>query len=126
MQMAASVVANEFVGHGTGEKSKARPFKGERVGHPERRNQFLGVDVLEWYHPTRGVRQLKNYQRVGHPPFHSFLLLSSVSRCVLCKDKVARSLRVAGGAGFEQRLVARFAVIVEVSEPPSASGGVLF
>ncbi len=32
MQMAASIVANEFVKHGAQEKSKPRPFKPERVG----------------------------------------------------------------------------------------------
>ena len=52
MEMAVPVVANEFVGHGAQEKSKPRPFKPERVGHPEQRNQSLGVDVLKWYHPT--------------------------------------------------------------------------
>jgi hypothetical protein len=67
MQMAAPVVANEFVSHGE-EKSKPRPFKPERVGHPERLNQFLRVDVLEWYHPTVGARQQKKNERVGHPP----------------------------------------------------------
>jgi hypothetical protein len=53
-------VANEFVGHGRKEKSKPRPFKSERVGHPEKLNQFLGVDVLEWYYPTVRIRQVKN------------------------------------------------------------------
>ena len=48
--MAVPVVANEFVGHGAQEKSKPRPFKPERVGHAEQRNQSLGVDVLKWYH----------------------------------------------------------------------------
>ncbi len=38
VQMAASVVANEFVSHGRKEKSKPRPFKTERVGHPEKLN----------------------------------------------------------------------------------------
>jgi hypothetical protein len=32
-KIAASEVANEFVGHGTQVKSKSRPFKTERVGH---------------------------------------------------------------------------------------------
>ena len=71
MQMAARVETNEFVSHGTKEKSKPRPFKLERVGHPEtlipeRQDQFLGVDVLEWYHPIVSVRQQKKYERVGH------------------------------------------------------------
>ncbi len=35
MQMAAPVVANEFVGHGNSEKSKPRPSKSERIGDPE-------------------------------------------------------------------------------------------
>ena len=50
----------------------------------------------------------------------------SVSGCVLGEDEVARSFRVAGGAGFEQRLVARFTVFAEVSEAPSTRCGVLF
>jgi hypothetical protein len=52
MQMAASIVANEFIGHGTGQESKPRRFKTERVGHPKQLNQFLTVDVLELYNPT--------------------------------------------------------------------------
>jgi hypothetical protein len=67
MQMAASIVANEFVGHGTEEKSKPRPFKLERVGHPEKPNQSLGVDVLEWYPLNVIRRQEGNWGRVGHP-----------------------------------------------------------
>jgi hypothetical protein len=47
MEMAVSVVANELVGHGRQEKSKPRPSKPERVGHPEKQNQFLSVDVLK-------------------------------------------------------------------------------
>jgi hypothetical protein len=62
-------LSNEFVSRGTQEKSKPRPFKAERVGHPERLNQFLGVDVLEWCHPTVRVCQFKTRERVGHPPF---------------------------------------------------------
>jgi hypothetical protein len=68
MQMSATVVPDEFVGHGTKEKSKPRPFKPERVGHPEKLNQSPGVDVLEWYHPRVGARQHKKRERVGHPP----------------------------------------------------------
>ena len=68
MQMAASMLANEFVGHGAHEKSKPRPFKPERVGHPERLNEFLSVDVLEWYHPIATTRQQKKCEKVDHPP----------------------------------------------------------
>ena len=64
MEMAASVVANEFVGHGT---STPRPFKTERVGHPEKLNRFLSVDVLEWYHPTVDCGQ-EEKKRKGAPP----------------------------------------------------------
>jgi hypothetical protein len=35
MKMTAAVVANEIVSHGKKEKSKARPSKSGRVGHPE-------------------------------------------------------------------------------------------
>jgi hypothetical protein len=68
MQMAASIVPDEFVGQETEQKSKPRPFKPERVGHPEKLNQSPGVDVLEWYHPRVGARQHKKRERVGHPP----------------------------------------------------------
>ena len=57
MKMPASVVANEFVCHGRKEKSKPRPFKPERVGHPEKLNQSLRVDVPEWYYPLVRARQ---------------------------------------------------------------------
>src|SRR5579863_5132102 len=42
------------------QKSKPRPFKPERVGHPEKQNRSPGVDVLEWYHPAVRVRQEEN------------------------------------------------------------------
>jgi hypothetical protein len=67
MQMTASVAANEVVGHGRQEQSKPRPFKPERVGHPKKRTQLLGVDVLEWYYPTAYPRQQEN-TRKGVPP----------------------------------------------------------
>jgi hypothetical protein len=67
-QMAASVVAIEFVGLGTKAKSKPRPFEEpQKGGHPENLNQFLGIDVLEWYHPSVFVRQQEN-TRKGVPP----------------------------------------------------------
>jgi hypothetical protein len=37
-------------------------------GHPEKPNQFLGVDVPEWYHQNVIRRQEENWGRVGHPP----------------------------------------------------------
>jgi hypothetical protein len=58
MEMAASVVTNEFVGHGRIEKPKPRPSKGGRVGHPEEqrpgkcKSQYLVDDVQEWYYST--------------------------------------------------------------------------
>jgi hypothetical protein len=61
-------VANEFVGHGTKEKSNPRPFEEpQTVGHLEKLNQFLGLDVLEWHHPSVFVRQ-QEYTRKGVPP----------------------------------------------------------
>jgi hypothetical protein len=43
-------------------------LKLKRVGHPEKLNQSLGVDVLEWY-PVNVIRsQEENWRRVGHPP----------------------------------------------------------
>jgi hypothetical protein len=47
---------------------KPRPFKPETVGNPERPNQSLGVDVLEWYHLNMIHRQEENWGRVGHLP----------------------------------------------------------
>jgi hypothetical protein len=85
MQRAASLVANEFVSHGTKVKSKPRPFKAERVGHPEKLNQSLSVDVLEWYHSNMRVRQLKKRERVSpRPPFGMGLnfRVAHLSRCV--------------------------------------------
>jgi hypothetical protein len=75
MQMAAPVMTNEFVGHGTKEKSKPRPSKSERVGHPEGQSpetlsQFLGVDVLEWYYPIVSARQQGKTQKGGPPAGH--------------------------------------------------------
>jgi len=42
--------------------------KAGRVGQPENLNRQLGVDVLQCYHPTARVHQLKACGRVGHPP----------------------------------------------------------
>jgi len=44
------------------------PFKAERVGHPEKLRQLLGVDVLEWYHSIVRICQQEKCERVGHPP----------------------------------------------------------
>jgi hypothetical protein len=51
-----------------GARKNPDPFEPERVGHPERQNQFHGVDVLEWYHPIVRDRQQKKRKRVCHPP----------------------------------------------------------
>jgi len=58
---------NAFVGHGAREKSKPRPSKSKRVGHPERQNQSLRIDVLEWYYPTV-MRLQKEDCGEGAPP----------------------------------------------------------
>ena len=68
VEPAAYEVPNGFVGHGRQEKSKPRPSKPERVGHPEKQNQFLSIDVLEWYHAVVRARQAEKRRRVGHPP----------------------------------------------------------
>jgi hypothetical protein len=57
------------------------PIKTERVGHPEKRNQFLGVDVLEWYHAIVIARQQKKREWVGHPP--CFLIALFISLVLL-------------------------------------------
>jgi hypothetical protein len=49
------------------------PFETERVGHPERLNPSLGVDVLEWYHPMVRARQQKKHESVGHPPSNGMI-----------------------------------------------------
>ena len=43
------------------------PFKTERVGHPEKLRQLLGVDVLEWYHSIVRICQQEKCERVGQP-----------------------------------------------------------
>jgi hypothetical protein len=73
MQMAVSIVANEFVGHESSHKSKPRPSKNERVGHPEvptpeKQGQFLRENVQEWYYLTLRRCQQEKRERVGHPP----------------------------------------------------------
>src|ERR1700686_1982210 len=65
--MIASVVANEFVGHRAKKTPKRRPFKPERVGHPEKLRQLHGVGVLEWYHPIVSYRQQEKTGK-GLPP----------------------------------------------------------
>ncbi len=72
MQMAASIVANEFVGHESSHKSKPRPSKNERVGHPEvltpeKQRQSLSENVQEWYYLTMRRCQQEKRERVGHP-----------------------------------------------------------
>jgi hypothetical protein len=63
------ILVDQSFAHETEEKSKPRPFqKPGRIGHPEKPNRSLGVDVLEWYHPTVRVPQWKTRERVGHPP----------------------------------------------------------
>src|SRR6266571_1422520 len=49
----------------------------------------------------------------------------SALKCITGEDKVARSLRVTGEAGFHQTVVAKRAVFVEVTEAPAARRGVL-
>jgi hypothetical protein len=48
------------------------------------------------------------------------------SGCVSGEDEVARSLRVARGAGLELGLGAGFTVFVEMGESPAARRGVFF
>jgi hypothetical protein len=44
------------------------PFETERVGHPKKPIQSLGVEVLEGYHLNVKRRQEENWGGVGHPP----------------------------------------------------------
>ncbi len=44
------------------------PFETERVSQPEKPDQSLVVDVLEWYHSTLRVGQQKKREKVIHPP----------------------------------------------------------
>ena len=41
------------------------PVETEKVGHTEKLNQLLCIDVLDWYHSTMQVRQQKKCERVG-------------------------------------------------------------
>jgi RNA polymerase sigma factor (sigma-70 family) len=50
-----------------GGEVKTPTLANQRVGHPEKPNQSLSVDVLEWYHPTVSTRP-KKLKRVRHPP----------------------------------------------------------
>ena len=62
---AAPTVADKFVSHGEQRISKNQPFKNERVGHPQEQKQFLGVDVLEWYHPPVRVHPEKKREGIA-------------------------------------------------------------
>jgi len=66
MKTAAPVMMSLSAIVGT-EPQNPDPFEPERVGHPEKPNQSLGVDVLEWYHPAVRVRQQEEHERVIHP-----------------------------------------------------------
>ena len=68
-------------------RQKPDPLKIERVGHPENLNQFLGIAVLESYHPSEFARQRENTRR-GVPPS---MTLSALSRDTY-------SLRAAGSS----------------------------
>jgi hypothetical protein len=43
-----------------GRKVKTPTLPKQRVGHPEKPSQFLGVDVLEWYDSIVIIRDQKN------------------------------------------------------------------
>ena len=74
VKVAAPELANEFVSHGEKEKSKPRPSKCGRGGHPEgqRLGKFKGQclmdDVPDWYYPTVKKCQMKKRERMRHPP----------------------------------------------------------
>src|SRR5579864_1454276 len=90
MQMAASVVANEFVGDGNSDKSKPRPSKCKRVGHPERQSpekqtQFLSKAVQESYHPCISCRQEEKTRKGDHPR-----AVSPISRLAACATPIGR------------------------------------
>ena len=72
-------------------------------------------------------RALRDSQLPKSRVFGIWLLpIPSISRSVTGEDKVARSLRVAGEAGFHQPVIAKCSVAVEVTEPPAPRRGVLF
>jgi hypothetical protein len=70
---ARSVVTNDFVSHRRKEKSKPRPSKSGRVGHPEwqrpgkRQTKCLVDDVQGWYYSAVRSCQSKCIERVAHP-----------------------------------------------------------
>jgi hypothetical protein len=89
-----SPVAKELIGHGTKVKSKPRPFKPERVGHPEKLNQSRSVNILRWYHPTASLRQQINAK--GWPTRR----VSSMDEC-LCAI-VRPVVRILGGTAMKR------------------------
>jgi hypothetical protein len=68
MKMSASILGEAFAGNGAHQKSKPRPFKIERVGHPEKLNPLLNVAAEEWYYPNCEISSIENCGRVRHPP----------------------------------------------------------
>ncbi len=69
------------------------------------------------------LRELEPMRRAARAPRFG----SRYSRCVTAEDQVASlDFFVAREAGFERRLIRRFAVFIKLSEPLAASCGVLF
>jgi hypothetical protein len=72
MKEPVPVAANEFVSHGKKEKSKARPSKSGKVGHPGTRglgkckSQYPVDNVQEWYYVTVMKCQLEQMKKKVH------------------------------------------------------------
>jgi hypothetical protein len=72
MKIAAGMMSNWLIDYGTERTPKPQTLpKAWRVCHPERPNQSLGVNVLEWYQPTVVARQQEKcdsvFRKAGGP-----------------------------------------------------------
>jgi hypothetical protein len=102
--------ADQFFGHGTERTPKPRPFQTRRVGHPEKLNQSLSIDVQGWYHPTVNDCQQKNAKGLATRHLLKLMALGAVSFWL--PDILWHVIR---GSQFEGRDVIAITVLMPLS-----------
>jgi hypothetical protein len=63
----------------SGRKLKTPALPNQRAGHPEKQNQSLGVNLLEWYDPNRGQSSTGKRERFGYSEFVTLSLIPNSS-----------------------------------------------
>jgi ubiquinone/menaquinone biosynthesis C-methylase UbiE len=102
------------VGHGNSGKSKPRPSKCERVGHPERQspekqNQFISKDVQERYHSTVRPCQQKRAKGCATRPGYLSIALAKLGPFKITGLDISESfVKMASQYAKREGVVARF------------------